>query len=223
MIDRRKLLFIGGVSHVGKSTIARSLSDYVSGINYAGGSFYDYNYISTDGLARHPGRPWRSRLTDIPKDVIEHYQFMTVDELVEDVLNHYRINVWPLIAHIVTAHATDASSGQMAIEGSALLPDLVNNLKFDNTSSIWLTASNEFLRQRIYLSSQYEAKSPFEQTLIDKFWKRNCLLNDRIIADVNRLGLVSLNIEAVSTVAELRSCIDRHLSIQIDENWLYVV
>lgn len=205
MIDKRKLLFIDGVSHVGKSTIAQSISDYV------GDSFLGYNYISTDKLARHPGRPWQPQLTDIPKDVIEHYQSLTADELVENVLNHYRTNVWPIIENIVTAHATDISSGQIAIEGSALLPDLVNNLNFDNTSSLWLTASNEFLKQRIYLSSQYEIKSPY------------CLLNERIIADVDRLGLVSLNIEAASTVGELKACIDRHLSIQIDESWLYVI
>ena len=217
MIDKRKLLFIGGASHVGKSTIAQSILDYV------GYSSLGYNYISTDKLARHPGRPWQPELTDIPKHVIKHFQLLSADELVENVLNHYRTNVWPLVEDIVTAHATDISSGQMAIEGSALLPDLVNNLNFDNTSSLWLTASNEFLKQRIYLSSQYETKSPFEQMLIDKFWKRNCLLNDRIIAAVDRLGLVSLNIEAASTVDELRACIDRHLSIQIDENWLYVI
>ena len=98
----------------------------------------------------------------------------------------------------------------MAIEGSALLPELVANLRFDNISSIWLTASNEFLRQRIYQSSQYSTKSPFEQMLIDKFCQRNCLLNDRIINDVDRLGLVSFDVEQVSTPDEL---IDKYLSI----------
>jgi 2-phosphoglycerate kinase len=214
MIDKRKLLFIGGVSHVGKSTIAQSILDCV-------GDSFGYNYISTDKLARHPGRPWQPQLTDIPKHVIEHYQFLTADELVENVLNHYHTNVWPRVDDIVTAHVTNISSGQIAIEGSALLPELVNNLNFENTASLWFTASNEFLKKRIYLSSQYEIKSPFERMLIDKFWKRNCLLNERIIADIDRLGLVSLNIEAASAVDELKACIDRHLSIQIDESWLY--
>ena len=203
----KTVLLIGGVSHTGKSTIAQSVLDSV------GYSFLGYNYISTDKLARHPGRPWQPQLTDIPKHVIEHYQVLSADELVEDVLDHYRTNVWPRIEDILTAHTTNIPSGQMAIEGSALLPELVANLKFDNVASIWLTASNEFLRQRIYQSSQYATKSSFEQMLIDKFCQRNCLLNDRIINDVDRLELISFDVEQVSTPDEL---IDKCLSIAVN-------
>jgi len=44
-----------------------------------------------------------------------------------------------------------------------------------------------------------------------------------VVAAVDRLGLAILNIEAASTVDELRAYVDRHLSIQIDRNWLYVI
>ncbi len=189
----KKLLLIGGASHVGKSTLARSIAAYL-----------DWSYCSTDKLARHPGRPWQTKLSDIPKHVVSHYQLLSADELIEDVLDHYRENVWRSIEDIVTSHATDISSENMIIEGSALLPDLVINLDVDNIlASVWLTASNEFLRERIYFASQYETKSPFEQMSIDKFWQRNCLLNDRIIDSVDRLGLVRLNIEAASTPDKL--------------------
>ena len=128
-------------------------------------------------------------------------------------LNHYSTNVWPRIEDILTDHTTNIPSEQMVIEGSALLPELVANLKFDNISSIWLTASNEFLRQRIYTESQYATKSPFEHMLIDKFCQRNYLLNDRIINDVDRLGLISFDVEQVSTPDEL---IDKCLSIAVN-------
>jgi 2-phosphoglycerate kinase len=191
----KKLILIGGASHTGKSTLARSIAAHLN-----------WNYCSTDTLARHPGRPWQSKLSDIPKHVIEHYQVLSADELVEDVLDNYRKNVWHSIEDIVTSYATDISSENMIVEGSALLPELVINLDIDNIlASIWLTASNEFLRERIYISSQYEIKSPFEQMLIDKFWQRNCLLNDRIIEAVDRLGLVSFDVEAASTPDELMS------------------
>jgi hypothetical protein len=39
--------------------------------------------------------------------------------------------------------------------------------------------------------------------LVDKFLERNYLYNERIIDAVNRLGLMSLNIESASTVDEL--------------------
>ena len=138
------------------------------------------------------------------------YQLLSADELIEDVIHHYRENVWQSIEDIVTSHANDLSSANMIIEGSALLPELVTNLNFDNISSIWLTASNMFLRERIYLASQYETKSPFEQMLVDKFWQRNCLLNDRIIAAVNRFRLVSLNTEEISTLDEqMNRCLSK--------------
>jgi 2-phosphoglycerate kinase len=194
MLDDCKLLLIGGSSHVGKSTLAQSLASHLR-----------WNYCSTDKLARHPGRPWQAKLEEIPKHVADHYQLLSVDELIEDVLYHYRKNVWQLIEDIVTSHATDASSEKMVMEGSALLPELVITLNFHNISTIWLTASNEFLRRRIYTTSQYETKSTYEKMLVDKFWERNCLYNDRIIDAVNRLGLVSLNVENVSTADELMS------------------
>jgi 2-phosphoglycerate kinase len=205
MIDQPKLILIGGASHTGKSTLARSLADH-----------FNWNYCSTDKLARHPGRPWQTQFTDIPQHVVDHYQLLSSTELIEDVLNHYRQNVWPQIEQIVNNAATDIAESGKIIEGSALLPELVNTLKFANVTSIWLTASNEFLRHRIYLSSQYISKSPLEQMLIDKFWKRNCLYNDRLISTVDRLGFVSLNVSAVATPSELMC---QYLALVVNKKW----
>ena len=96
MLDEHKLLLIGGASHVGKSTLAQSFASHLR-----------WNYFSTDKLARHPGRPWQEKSKPIPKHVADHYQLLSADELIEDVLDHYRKNVWPLIDDIVTFHATD--------------------------------------------------------------------------------------------------------------------
>ena len=111
--------------------------------------------------------------------------------------------MWPLIKDIIISHSTDISSNNVVLEGSAILPELIVNLNFDKVSSIWLTASNEFLRQRIYVESKYKIKSPHEQMLVDKFWERTCLHNNLIIETVNRLGLISLNIEEIFTLDEL--------------------
>lgn len=194
MVSGHRILLIGGSSHVGKSTIAQSLASHLG-----------WNFRSTDKLARHPGRPWQAKPKEVPKHVADHYLSLSADELITDVLHHYRENVWSLIKNIVTFHATDASADKLVIEGSALLPELVMTLDFKNIAAIWLTASNEFLRRRIYTASQYETKSPAEKMLVDKFLERNCLYNDRIIDAVNRLGLVSLDVEDASTADELMS------------------
>jgi 2-phosphoglycerate kinase len=192
MDSRHRIIIIGGSSHVGKSTIGQSLASHLG-----------CNFRSTDKLARHPGRPWQAKPKEVPKHVADHYLFLSADELITNVLFHYRKNVWQLIEDIVTFHATDASADKLVIEGSALLPESVITLEFDNIAAIWLTASNEFLRRRIYTASQYETKSPHERMLVDKFIERNFLYNDRIMYAINRLGLAHLDVETASNVDEL--------------------
>ncbi len=124
-----------------------------------------------------------------------------------DVLRHYRDIVWPLIKDIVAYHATDLSTDRLILEGSAILPELVVTLTLNNTVAIWLTASNELFEQRIYSTSQYETKSPREKKMIDKFLERTWLYNDRMVATVKRLGLVSMDVKNASSVNELTSTI----------------
>ena len=76
-----RVVFIGGTSHVGKSTLAESLAARLG-----------WTRISTDTLARHPGRPWRPAPEKVPDHVAEHYLSLSVNELLKDVLRHYRVN-----------------------------------------------------------------------------------------------------------------------------------
>ena len=115
--------------------------------------------------------------------------------------------MWPLIKDIVAYHATDLSTDRLILEGSAILPELVVTLTLNNTVAIWLTASNELFEQRIYSTSQYETKSPREKKMIDKFLERTWLYNDRMVATVKRLGLVSMDVKNASSVNELTSTI----------------
>ena len=192
-----RVVLIGGSSHAGKSTLAQSLASHLG-----------WSDRSADkGLAPHPGRPWQAKPREVPKHVADHYLSLSVDELITDVLRHYRDNVWPLIKDIVTSHATDLSTDRLILEGSAILPELVVALTLDNTAAIWLTASNELFEQRIYSTSQYETKSSREKKMIDKFLERTWLYNDRMMATVKRLGLVSMDVENASSVNELTSTI----------------
>jgi 2-phosphoglycerate kinase len=188
-----RVILIGGSSSVGKSTLAESLASHLG-----------WSYRSTDkGLAPHPGRPWQVPPKTVPEHVADHYLSLSVDELITDVLRHYGDNVWPLIEDIVTSHATDLSADKLVMEGSAILPELVVTLNLSNVAAIWLTASNELFGQRIYNASQYETKSPREKKMIDKFLERTYLYNERMMDAVNRLGLVSMDVENASTLDEL--------------------
>ena len=108
-----RVILIGGSSHVGKSTLARSLRPRLG-----------WGHISTDSLARHPGRPWRKDLQAVPKQVADHYLSLSVDELFADVLRHYR-SMWRDIEAMIISHATDTSTERLIFEGSALWPESV--------------------------------------------------------------------------------------------------
>ncbi len=122
-----RVILIGGSSHVGKSTLARSLADTLG-----------WRLLSTDTMARHPGRPWRSAPEPVPDHVAEHYLTLSVGELITDVLHHYRINVWPTVWTLIRSATAEASSDRLILEGSALWPEFAATLGLDGLAALWL-------------------------------------------------------------------------------------
>ena len=199
-----KVILIGGSSHVGKSTIAAALAAKLG-----------WKHISTDSLARHPGRPWRSAPDKVPDDVAEHYLCLSVEELIADVLRHYRVNVWPKVESIIATHSNDTSTTGIVLEGSALWPEFATSLDSDKIGAVWLTASDELFRQRIHANSQYTSKSIREQTMIDKFLERTIAYDAQMIEAVNRHGFTLVRIQQ-SNAMEVPSRILSTLGINED-------
>ena len=180
------MILIGGSSHVGKSTLADSLAAKLG-----------WAQISTDKLARHPGRPWQPEPQQVPDHVAEHYLSRSVRELIEDVLHHYKVNVWPQVEAIVTATATDTSKERIIVEGSALWPGFVATLlDVANLAAIWLTASDAVFERRIRAASQYRTKSQRERIMVDKFLERSLLYNAQMMDSIRQHGLVSVDVSA---------------------------
>ncbi len=179
-----KVILIGGSSHVGKSTIAASLAAKLG-----------WTHVSTDSLARHPGRPWRSAPDKVPDDVAEHYLSLSVEELIEDVLRHYRINVWSKVESIIASYSNDTSTTGVVLEGSALWPEFAASLDFEKIGAVWLTASDEVFRQRIRAESRYCSKSPRERRMIDKFLERTIVYNALMVKAVNRHAFTLLEVQ----------------------------
>jgi 2-phosphoglycerate kinase len=186
-----RVILIGGSSNVGKSAVAQSLALKLG-----------WTHISTDSLARHPGRPWRVKLKNVPEHTVEHYISLSIDELFVDVLHHYK-SLMPDIKTLITLHATDVSSDRLILEGSALWPEYVGTLDLENVAAIWLTASNNLFRKRINNASQYEEASIQEKLLIRKFLERTILYNKRMMAAINQLGLMSMVVEEAYSPEEL--------------------
>jgi 2-phosphoglycerate kinase len=193
-----RVILIGGSSHAGKTSLGQALA-----------SRPGWLHVSTDSLARHPGRPWRTESRAVPEHVAEHYLSLTVEELLADVLRHYR-NLWQDIEAMISLHANDASTDRLVLEGSALWPESVASIRLENVAAIWLTASKRLFQTRIYSGSNFNEATGREKKMILKFLGRTYLYNQRMIESIKHLRLNSIDIESASSLEELSDiCLQR--------------
>ncbi|MFJ8363433.1 hypothetical protein [Streptomyces sp. NPDC093984] len=191
-----RVMLIGGTSNVGKSTVARELADRLG-----------FAYRSTDRLARHPGRPWRTPEREVPAHVTEHYAALTVEELTESVLRHYE-RLRPRIEELIAAHAGEDGTGPgLVLEGSALLPDHVVRLQGPGTGAVWLTADVSVVRARVYAAGHYDAATPSERLVMDKFVARSERFQSIVLDAVDRLGLTRLDVGDGRPVGEVADAV----------------
>ena len=144
---------------------------------------------STDNLARHPGQ-------ECP-DHVEHYP-LSIRELIADVLHHYEINVWP---------QRPQGCYCSRIEWAFRLCRLVATLVIPGVAAAWLTASNAVFEQRILASSQYRTKSPRGKMMVGKFLKRTIVYNQKMMDQVRRYGLASIDVDGASVCELSQRCL----------------
>lgn len=174
--NRPRVVLIGGTSHVGKSTYARSLADVLG-----------WQHMSTDMLARHPGRPWRDP-GEVPDDVAAYYVSRTAQTLLDEVLHHYRNNVWPIAQAVVRARVSNRFDSSLVLEGSAIWPDCVFDARFEQVLPVWLTADAQLISRRICEESRRGERSAAGQKMIDAFLSRSLAFNERVMESVERLN-----------------------------------
>lgn len=170
------VLLIGGTSHAGKSTLGRAVAER-----------FGWRMCSTDYLARHPGRPWRNDGTTVPPHVIEHFTTHSVDELVEDVVRHYR-SVWPQVENLIK----EAGEG-LVVEGSAVLPELATRLNPGYGRAVWLIGEEGTFQERIFIESRCDSATGTNRAAIEMFGLRSERFNEYIRNEVQRSGLQSIS------------------------------
>jgi len=173
-----RVVLIGGTSNTGKSSVAQVVAERL-----------EFTYRSTDGLARHPGRPWRTPEWEVPEHVAEHYRTLTVEELVSSVLDHYE-RLWPRIEELIAQHADGQGGlGGLVLEGSALWPTHVAALTVPRTAAVWLTAEDTVVRARVHAAGHYTEATAEERHLMDKFLARSARYQSLMRAELTALGL----------------------------------
>ncbi|MEU8206333.1 hypothetical protein [Streptosporangium sp. NPDC049046] len=196
-----RVVLLGGTSNVGKSTIGRAVADRLG-----------FECLSTDKLARHPGRPWRTPEWEVPAHVAEHYRTLTVDELIASVLGHYE-RLWPRIEELITARSSGTGTG-LVLEGSALWPTRVAELNVSHTAAVWLTADDAVVRARVRAAGRYEVATGDERHLMDSFLARTERYQSLMLEVVDRLGLDRIDTGGGRSVAELVDSVLSVVSVQ---------
>ncbi|MFE0257837.1 AAA family ATPase [Streptomyces sp. NPDC059010] len=197
-----RVVLIGGTSHTGKSTVARAVAERLG-----------FECRSTDKLARHPGRPWRTPEWEPPPHVAEHYATLSVDELIRSVLDHYA-RLWPRIEELITERATGDGPG-LVLEGSALWPARVAGLTaVPHTRAVWLTADEAVLRERMRASARYEELADGERYLVDRFLTRAERFQSLVAQAVDAYGLVRMDTGG-RPVGELVEAVLTHVGVPV--------
>ncbi|MEP3277315.1 MAG: hypothetical protein ABJN26_21980 [Stappiaceae bacterium] len=200
-MNEKSVLLIGGTSHTGKSFLAQAVRARTG-----------WTYISTDMLARHPGRPWPSGSNSVPAHVVEHYSTLSTEERMHSVIAHYR-SLWPTIEDRIETHLEGSLTQEgCVIEGSAILPENFAGYSADKVAVIWLTASDSLLENRIRQESRYSSASEEGRVLIDNFIRRALAFNRWVMADVQKHQLQSVAVDERTTIDDLVSAVGEDIS-----------
>lgn len=193
-----RVILIGGTSHAGKSTLAA-----------AWGADLGWPVTSTDGLGRHPGRPWRDDGRPVAPHVVAHYHTLSDAELLEANLAHYR-GMWPAILALIESALHEPSGGGLVIEGSGCWPDFIAALDDPRIGAVWLTADGRTISGRIRTECSYTTATPAARVLIDRFTARTLAYDRAMAARLLAHGLPMTAVGAHDTVSDvLARCRER--------------
>lgn len=188
---RLKMILLGGSSNVGKSTVGDALATMLG-----------WRCVSTDSLAKHPGRPWPKRKEKVPTEVTDHYLNLQADELLESVILHHR-RMSPLVAEYIWSFLKGAGDSRIVLEGSALWPFITAGHRLKEVGAVWLTASPETLRSRIEQSSGYQSADFRSRAMISSFLERTILFDQKTTQLVSEHGCKILDTDKFATVDDI--------------------
>lgn len=180
-------ILVGGTSHTGKSTLSASLA-----------AALNYEVLSTDKMARHPGRPW----PQARPHVVEFYRNLSAGSMHTFLLHHHE-NMWPSIKRLVEDRL--AAKTYCILEGSAMRPEYLAELAGSKNVCICLYASADVIQNRIYSNSHYADLTPELRSLVDAFVDRSVRDNEANALAAKQRGIELIDVADHTVFANLKS------------------
>jgi 2-phosphoglycerate kinase len=169
-------ILIAGTSNVGKSTFATAIARLLG-----------RELISTDDLARHPGRPWPT----VRPQVAEFYSELS-DDTIHWFLKVHHENLWPRIEQIIESRRQ--LSKPFILEGSALRPEYMARIKAGVVRPVLLHGDNEFLRIRLIEGSRLQHVDQASAAVIRKFIERSLRENSEFVKTARELNIQCIDV-----------------------------
>ena len=169
-------ILVAGTSHVGKSTFAGRVAALLSS-----------DLISTDDLARHPGRPWPT----VRPEVAEHYLKLS-DETIHWFLKVHHENLWPRIEQMIEMRRQTARP--FILEGSALRPEYMARIDSSVVLPLLLYCDNALLRNRMIEGARLADADNVAAAVIRKFIERSLRDNEDMLDAAHRMQIRCIDI-----------------------------
>ncbi|MFA6132982.1 MAG: hypothetical protein WC869_03070 [Phycisphaerae bacterium] len=124
----------------------------------------------------------------------EYYSQRDDEELRSDALRQLKAT-WPAAAAVIHAHATWRCPA--VIEGWALLPEYLAELKPGAIAPVYLASDEQTFRRRLEEDEDFRRAASSHPKLIERFCQRSAWYNRMVIDSARRLGLPL--VESLST------------------------
>ena len=203
--DFAHVLWLGGASDAGKTTVARLLAERHRWQWYPCDVHEHNHLIARAEPERHP-----AIYAEFQKSVEERWIQSTAEELFHGVLdtNDER---FPMILDDLCAMP---ARPMILVEGPRLFPKLVEPWLTSPQQAIWLLPTPEFARESVARrdkpQGRFQTSDP--QRYRDNFLGRDALLAEYIRREVSARGLTMIEVDGSRSPDELADQIDTHFA-----------
>lgn len=185
-MQAKKSLLITGTSHVGKTTLANTLSET-----------WCVELLHTDKMGRHPGRPWPK----VKPFIGEFFERLSAETVFQFLLIHHQ-NMWRYVEPLIQKKVSEDKG--FVFEGCALRPEYISSLLGDSLQAVCLTADVAFITDRIHASSEFETLSIKHQLIVDAFIDRSLRDNALQVEKAAEFGIPCTDVGDPSALQSLK-------------------
>jgi hypothetical protein len=199
-----RVVWIGGGTSTGKTSIARALADPYRLTSYHVDE-YEVEHAGRCDARRHPSMAaWNERTLD------ETWVDLPVEDLVEATLAYSRERIELIADDLETLSAR----GGVVAEGFQLTPEVVEPLIDGPRQAVWLLPTHRFRRQMLLSKPQAWATpnrtSDPERAQAHRI-RRDGLLVERLREQASVRGLRVIEVDGRRPLLEVQTVVEKHL------------